>query len=135
MALETSDALLGFAGVILGAAIGYLGSKRTADTDLKIAREKLESENRLSNAASAAIKALLVEPDWELRSFDAISKRIRGFSDDELRKLLVSCGAVAFEERGSGRELWGLRERNVARLQSRPDQQQLESEPSYPAPD
>lgn len=133
MPVGISTALIGLVGVALGAILGYLGSKRTADANLKIAREKLESDNRLSNEASEAIKSLLRERDWELRSFDAIRKHIRGFEDDELRKLLVTCGAVSFEERDSGRELWGLRERNVARLKPSGGQARLEAGPSYVA--
>ena len=108
--------LLVLLGMIVGAGFGYLGTRRSTDTTLKIAREQLEAEHRVTDQASVAIRELLARPEWELRSFDAIRKRVRGFSDDELRKLLVACGAVAFDEEDSGRELWGLRERNSAKL-------------------
>jgi hypothetical protein len=38
-----------------------------------------------------------------------------GFSDDDLRQLLVRAGALRFEG-SNGDELWGLRERNQDRL-------------------
>ena len=116
MPFEVSKEMFGLAGLLLVAAIGYFGVRSTAKTNLQIAREKLETENRLQIAATATVKALLLEPGWELRSFDTIRKRILGFKADEVRKLIVACGAVAFEELESGKELWGLPERNAARL-------------------
>ena len=132
MAIEISDALIGLAGVIIGGGLGFVGSKRTNETNLRIAREKLAAENKVADEASKAIRALLLEPEWEMRSYEAIRKHIRGFADDELRKLLVACGAVAFEERESRRELWGLRERNASKLQPKRDQPQFEIEPPDP---
>jgi hypothetical protein len=135
MAIEISDAVIGLVGVIVGAGAGYFGSRRTDNVNLKIAQDRLDAENRISNEASKAIKALLQEPEWELRSFEAIRKHVRGFSDDELRQLLVACGAISFEERDTRRELWGLRERNVAKLQPKADQEQLEVEQPHPSPE
>lgn len=105
-------------GVAIGGGIGFFGTKFTAKTNLTIAREKLAAENRTTDAASAAIGELLRHPQWELRSFEVIQKRVRGFTEDELRKLLVVAGAVSFEEQGTGRELWGLRDRNASKLSS-----------------
>ena len=61
--------------------------------------------------AQAATKELLESADWEKRSFEIIKTRLGGFEDDELRKILVSVGAVRFKD-GDGKELWGLRSRN-----------------------
>jgi hypothetical protein len=38
-----------------------------------------------------------------------------GFKEDELRQILVRCGAIRFMSK-SGLELWGLLERNEDRL-------------------
>ncbi len=63
-----------------------------------------------------AINQLLQHKEWTRRSFGIIKYHIRGFTDDELRKLLVSAGAVAFDGRkvvdGERTEYWGLRTRN-----------------------
>jgi hypothetical protein len=72
-------------------------------------------EMRTEFMAEEAIRALLRHEQWAQRSFDEIKNRVRGFPDAELRQLLVRAGAVAFTgTRGSntGKELWGLRERN-----------------------
>jgi hypothetical protein len=116
MALDATTAIIGLAGVGIGAAATYLAAKRNNETNLAIAREKLQTENKLELEASKAIRELLLLPEWQLRSFEAIRKHIRGFSDDELRQLLIASGAVSFDERGTDRELWGLRERNSDRL-------------------
>lgn len=121
MPVDIVTALIGLAGIAIGSVATYLATRKTNATNLRIATEKLESENRLTNQASNAIAELLRHPKWELRSFEAISKHVRGFEDDELRKLLVASGAVSFEQVGTGRELWGLRERNAGRLAPDPN--------------
>ena len=70
--------------------------------------------------AQKVAKVLLENKDWKLRSFAEIRRRLGGFGDDELRRLLVCCGAVRFHKNGtttfpkegSDDELWGLYERN-----------------------
>jgi hypothetical protein len=52
---------------------------------------------------------------WEKRSFPEIQRRVGGFEDDELRKLLVRAGAVRFYGENNV-EFWGLIERNEARV-------------------
>jgi hypothetical protein len=66
--------------------------------------------------AEEAIRALLEHEQWRIRSFNEIKRRVRGFEDDELRKLLVRAGAITFEFTRGGKEMWGLRERNRDRL-------------------
>jgi hypothetical protein len=61
--------------------------------------------------AETVVKKLLNSDDWQKRSFEAIKGRIGGFDDNELRKILVSVGAVKFTSQ-SGEELWGLVSRN-----------------------
>lgn len=74
---------------------------------------KLRSELRTEFMAEAAIQSLLETQQWKKRSFAEIKKRIGGFDDNELRKLLVRSGAVRFEA-SDGNELWGLISRNKA---------------------
>jgi hypothetical protein len=108
--------VLALAGVVISAGLAFWGGKRSADTELKIAREKLQAENRIPDAVRDTIRALLSEPDWELRSFDAIKQHVRGLPDEDLRQQLLACGAIAFEGKETGKELWGLRDRNRVRL-------------------
>jgi hypothetical protein len=86
------------------------------DASLRAQEARLRTELRTEFMAEEAIRALLTHERWSLRSFDEIKRRVRGFSDDELRRLLVRAGAVAFDRQQTGEELWGLRERNLGRL-------------------
>jgi len=72
---------------------------------------KLKTELRTEFMAEQAAKKLLESPKWKMRSFDEIKKRLAGFEDNELRKILVRSGAVRFEGENS-KELWGLISKN-----------------------
>jgi hypothetical protein len=80
-----------------------------------IQERKLKAELRTEFMAEQAAKLLLENPQWEMRSFNEIKKRLSGFSDNELRKILVRAGAVCFEGEDGG-ELWGLISRNESSL-------------------
>lgn len=72
---------------------------------------RLRTELRTEFMAEQAAKTLLENERWEKRSFVEIKKRLGGFDDDELRKILVRGGAVRFEAT-DGAELWGLVSKN-----------------------
>lgn len=76
-----------------------------------IQERKLKTELRTEFMAELVAKKLLESPQWKKRSFDEIKKRLAGFDDNELRKILVRSGAVRFEGEG-GKELWGLISKN-----------------------
>lgn len=78
-------------------------------------QKKLREELKLDYSIETAIRQLLKEQGWPLRSFDAIKHHIRGFPDDKLREYLVRSGAIAFEDE-EGVEVWGLLELNKDRL-------------------
>ena len=121
MTSDLSIALIALTGTIVGAALGaggtYVTTRIATRSDREIAKERLEAENRLSNAVLETVRALLLSPKWDLRSFDEIKRHIRGFDDNELRHYLLMAGAVSFDHKGSGKELWGLRDRNARRLE------------------
>ncbi|NUM46685.1 MAG: hypothetical protein HUU38_18430 [Anaerolineales bacterium] len=72
---------------------------------------RLKTESRTEFMAEQAAKKLLEADKWKKRSFDEIKKRLAGFDDNELRKILVRSGAVRFEGE-NGKEFWGLISRN-----------------------
>ena len=76
-----------------------------------VQERRLKTELRTEFMAEEVAKALLEYEQWRKRSFDEIKKRLGGFGDDELRKILVRAGAVRFEGQ-KGKELWGLISRN-----------------------
>lgn len=76
-----------------------------------VQERKLKMELRTEFMAEQVAKSLLESDEWKKRSFDEIKKRLGGFEDNELRKILVGAGAVKFETSDGG-ELWGLISRN-----------------------
>ena len=112
-------------GVIASIVVAYITALLTARNEEKRLREEL----KLEYSAEKAIIELLGNRGWELRSFKTIKHHIRGFDDDELRRLLVRSGAIAFQQKPEDRDMndahrgdsdklerWGLLEKNRDRL-------------------
>ncbi len=79
-----------------------------------IQKHKLKTELRTEFMAEQAANSLLENDNWRKRSFAEIKKRLGGFEDDELRKILVRSGAVRFEANDKEKtELWGLISKNL----------------------
>ena len=87
----------------------------TAITAFQLQERKLKWELRTEFMAEQAAQSLLQHNKWKKRSFHEIKKRLGGFEEDELRKILVRAGAVSFEGK-DGLELWGLVSRNTPDL-------------------
>lgn len=88
----------------------FLQEKRL-QREFELDRERL----RTGFMAEEVAKQLLKSDKWKQGSFRAIQRRLGGFEDDELRKILVRAGAVRFDG-NEGEELWGLLERNTDAL-------------------
>ncbi len=77
-------------------------------------KEKIE-EIKTEYMAEMTAKKYLSHPDVTRRSFSLLKARLGGFSEDELRKILVRAGAVKFmghNKKEKTIEWWGLLERN-----------------------
>lgn len=77
-----------------------------------VQERKLKSDLRTEFMAEQVAKTLLEDDNWKKRSFAEIQKRLGGFEDNELRKILVRAGAVCFIDKNDGKEFWGLLSRN-----------------------
>ncbi len=80
-----------------------------------VQERRVRADLRTEFMAEQVAKDLLDSPRWEKRSFLEIKKRLGGFEDDELRKILVHAGAARFAA-GDGTELWGLISKNQGDL-------------------
>lgn len=96
---------------VISSILAFFVQERRLKHNLEVKLQEVKTEHM----AEMAAKNLLEHKGFDLRSFELISKRIRGFNDDELRKILVRAGAVCFEDE-QGKELWGLLERNPERV-------------------
>ena len=100
---------------VIAGVVALIVAAVTSAGGFYLQRERLRQELRTQFMAEQAIVALLQHPDWKLRSFRRISRKVSGFGENELRQLLVRSGALRFES-AEGTEFWGLRERNADKL-------------------
>ena len=92
-------------------------SEKKFKADLEHAENRLRQEFAVQYSAEAAIKALMSK-GFALRSFSLIQHHIRGFDEQELRKLLISSGCICFKVI-DGKEYWGLLKENESLLSER----------------
>jgi hypothetical protein len=86
-----------------------------------VTRLKALLDNRTLFQAERVAHELLMMPAWNLRTFKAIKHHL-GFEDDnKIREVLIRAGALRFERKGDGAEMWGLLERNRHLLQQKPE--------------
>jgi hypothetical protein len=103
------------AAALTSAGIGGAVSLATSLLTVRATERRLRAEFQLQYAAERVVHELLQDARWTLRSFDVIRRHIGGFEDEDLRRVLVRSGAIRFESK-SGGELWGLLDRNRAKL-------------------
>lgn len=120
------DAAMGVPGFIVTALVSVLCAGITAAATVWLSERKLQREHRLDFAAEGVAHALLMDRRWRLRSFTVIQHHLGGFTEDGLRQILVRAGAIRFKSK-TGKELWGLLERNRDRL----GMQTVDSEPGW----
>ena len=101
--------------IIVSAITAIITAVITGLGTFALQERKLKWELRTEFMAEQAAKALLEHDDWNMRSIEEIKKRLGGFEDNDLRKILVRAGAVKFEGEG-GKELWGLISKNKDKL-------------------
>ncbi len=93
------------------AIIAALMSWLTTSATIKSQRERLLREFRLEMSTEAAIKALLNDSPYSMRSFEKIKYHLHGLEDDELRRHLIRAGAIRFTMADKS-EGWGLLEKH-----------------------
>ena len=99
---------------VTAAFVAALTSFLVAQMTARSFRERLRAELRTEFMAEEVIHQLLSHQTWTLRSFEIRKRHIRGLSEDELRKMLIGAGALAFDDKsndGTTVEYWGLRTR------------------------
>lgn len=98
-------------GELMSAAIAAIVSLFVAVSSAWAAINRFKREYLLEFQAERLLRRLLSHPQWRLRTFKTIKYHVAGFDDDELRRTLIRCGAVRFQD-NQGVEIWGLVERN-----------------------
>jgi hypothetical protein len=88
-------------------AIDIKIAQMQADLQRELAEQKTKTENRIQNAAENVARGLFNEFPRKTRSFIVFQRRLKSFSDDDLRRLLIGMGAHAVRMPG-GAEGWQL---------------------------
>ena len=107
MTSELLAGIFGFCGVAVGGVITWWLQKEQAISNLKIALEAVKTEHMAEKTATYYLE----HKGYTDRSFTYLSKRLGGFKDDELRKILVRAGAVRYI-RADSSEWWRLLSRS-----------------------
>jgi hypothetical protein len=90
-------------GTIVGGGITYLLNRQLHAQQLAALKEQFKTDFMAEETA----RHFLSHKSFTDRSFEVLQKHLGGFSDDELRKILVRAGAIR-TFRQDGTEWWRL---------------------------
>jgi len=113
------EAVLLTAGISIGvAAATAIGTFMIQKSRFKKEFERDYQGIRTQQTAEEIARQLLEWKKYPQRKFTTIQHFLKGFDDDELRKILIRAGAVSFDgaENGEKIEYWGLIERNKEKI-------------------
>lgn len=97
------SALSALCGALVGGGISYLLNRQQHAHQLRMLRE----QHKVEYMAEETARHFLSHKGFTDRSFEALRNHLGGFTDDELRKILVRAGAIrVYREDGS--EWWRL---------------------------
>lgn len=111
--LELNGATWALLGVIVGALATGIINYLLQRAQFKHNREMFLLQNKSKEQVKEIILDLLNHRVHTDRSFEAIHKRIGGYSEDEIRQLLHEVGARKVSD--GTRELWYLKDREDER--------------------
>lgn len=90
-------------GTLVGGGITYLLNKQLHAHQLAALKQQYKTDFMAEETA----RHFLSHKSYTDRSFETLSKNLGGFTDDELRKILVRAGAIR-TFRDDGTEWWRL---------------------------
>jgi hypothetical protein len=97
------SALSALLGAIIGGGISYLLNRQQLANQLRIQQET----HKVEFMAETTARHFLQHKSFTDRSFETLRNHLGGFSDDELRRILVRAGAIRVY-RADGSEWWRL---------------------------
>jgi hypothetical protein len=104
-------------GALVGGGISYLLNRQQFRNQLRI----LQEQHKVEFMAEETVRHFLSHKSFTDRSFETLRNALGGFSDDELRKILVRAGAIrVFRDDGS--EWWRL----LSRMEEYIERKQLD---------
>ncbi|REE01529.1 hypothetical protein [Marinoscillum furvescens] len=97
------SAIYALLGTLVGGFISFLLQRQKFQQDLKLRQQ----QDKTDFMAETTTHHFLSHKSFTDRSFESLQKHLGGFSDDELRKILVRAGAIR-TYRKDGSEWWRL---------------------------
>lgn len=91
------------AGTVIGGLISWILQRQRFEQELRLSQEM----DKTDFMAETTARYFLSHKGYTDRSFEMLKKRLGGFEENELRKILVRAGAVRFI-RDDGSEWWRL---------------------------
>ena len=95
---------------IIAALISVFTAVLSSIITYRITHKSLMRQYKLDYQVEELVLKFLNHKKWRFRTFKTLKHHIAGFEDDELRKILVSVGAIKFEDNNKC-EIWGLFDR------------------------
>lgn len=108
MDVAVTAALFSLIGSLVGALVAFALQRSRIAADLAIAVESVKTEHMAEKTALHYLN----HKGYTDRSFALLAKRLGGFEENELRKILVRAGAVRYI-REDGTEWWRLLSRRA----------------------
>lgn len=104
---------------ILGILLGFLGKGLFDLIRTRMGQDHNEKMYLLENQGKENVKEILLEMlnhrKYVDRNFDTLKKRIGGYSDDEIRRILIEINAQRVGSSNSDKEQWFLSSRGHER--------------------
>ena len=97
-----------------------------------LSNRKMRQNFKLEFAAEGVAREILIDRKWPYRTFRVLKYHLSGFTDDELRKILVRAGGIRLT--AGGQEVWGLLTRNRQYLTVEEIKEAPETQISFDAP-
>ncbi len=110
-----NEALWAIIGVVVGAILTGIINYLLQLSQFKHNKEMFLMQNLSKEQVKEILLDLLNHQTYTDRSFSTINKRVRGFTDDELRQLLHEVGARPSSRTDGDGEWWYLKEREAER--------------------
>ena len=98
-----AGALSSLFGAVVGGAISWLLNRQRHAQQVEVIRQQYRTEFMAEDTA----RHFLGHRGYTDRSFETLRKHLGGFTDDELRRILVRAGAIR-DYRADGSEWWRL---------------------------
>jgi hypothetical protein len=98
-----------------------------------LSNRKMRQNFKLEFAAEGVAREMLIDRKWPYRTFRVLKYHLSGFTDDELRKILVRAGGIRLT--AGGQEVWGLLTRNRQYLTIEEIKEAPETQISFDASD